>query len=717
MTAQRDLLQSHWTWTNGWPYWLVLLACVSLASYLSLLSYAFERKYDRLQAAADSVASINVLTSVDASNGKRWLVDLKTLVPSLMFVQPDVASRLTGPLERLAEELTTTKTVSIGSEMALKRELLAAEAQLRAAQSVMNTYHARYTHFYYLAMMLVLVLAVLRIRGPSSASSGTDIRRLMNDEFVFPNAAIGMSLSDAEDRMLRVNPAYEQVTGFTEAEILGEPVFPLEPEGMRAELATNGTWTGEQKTRRKDGSVVAEKVVRVALPEGSGYLTMSMEPVVSDDERHLMLWQAHHDGLTKLPNANLLHERLTRALITNVQEGKRGALISIDLDSFQVVNDSVGHELADRVLTDAAYRIAMCARETDTVARTGGDLFVIAMLEIDSVNDAERIARAAVESMAPPFMVESKEIFLTASAGLTIFPDDGTEKGELLQKADAARLQAKRNGGNQIAFFEEEINAQAARRLEIETHLRRAVENEELTLHFQPIIDVKTGSVYGAEALLRWHSADLGFVSPGEFIPVAEGSGLIVEIGEWVVRAVRDQLAQWQLGSDWPRLRISLNVSAKQFGSEAHARSLLDALGDLDPDGITVELTESALVTDDPGASLFLAGLQEHGLRVALDDFGTGYSSIGYLRDFNFDLLKIDKSFIDNIETAKDLGLVASIIAMARILGMRVVAEGVENQRQADHLRRIGCDYVQGYHYAKPLPVAEFESFVMQGNT
>ena len=282
------------------------------------------------------------------------------------------------------------------------------------------------------------------------------------------------------------------------------------------------------------------------------------------------------------------------------------------------------------------------------------------------------------------------------------------------KKADAARIQAKKRGGNQIAFFEDQMNSNAARRLELETHLRHAIDNQELELHYQPIVSCPSGQVYGAEALLRWHSGTLGFVSPAEFIPVAEHSGLINEIGAWVVTSVSQQLKIWQQQADWPDLRISLNVSARQFATEAQAKALLNALHSAPTELLTVEITESALIADDPGTALFLDGMKEYGLQVALDDFGTGYSSIGYLKDFDFDLLKIDKSFIDGISSSKEMGVIASIIAMGRILGMRIVAEGVEEQVQVETLERIGCDYIQGYHFSKPLPAQEFASFVVQ---
>ncbi|NKB97256.1 MAG: EAL domain-containing protein [Pseudomonadales bacterium] len=685
-------------------------ACVLLAH----ASQSIDRSHSRTLELRDSLAILNQDRGTDV---RSWIIAVHRLLPSLELVEPVRSKQAKEALENLTAQLANNELFQQSNQLRLRQALLAVEAQLKVGEKQLGVQRESYTHFYYWSLVFFLAIVAIALRGSLNLRKSA-LWQYRKDTFLFPMAPLAMALSDHNDQTIRTNEAFEKVTGFKESELQGRTVFDHEPEDMRKSLETTGVWVGEQKLRRKDGSEFSEKVLRLAVGDDvsapEGYLTMSMETVVSDDERRLMIWQAHHDNLTKLPNSNLLHERLARGL-TSAQDDKServGALISIDIDDFQDVNDSVGHELADRALTDAAYRIAMCARESDTVARMGGDLFMIAVFDIEQVAEAEKIAREAVDSFQAPFVLEDRELFLTASAGLTIFPTDGIEKGELLQKADAARIEAKKQGGNHIAFYEESMNSAAARRLEIETHLRRAIAQDELELNYQPIIDLSTGKIYGAEALLRWHSAELGFVSPAEFIPIAESCGMIVEVGAWVVSDVQRQLAVWQNMADWPELRISLNVSARQFTREEDADRLLDALTNCVPDQITIELTESALVTDDPGASRFLQGLKQQGMRIALDDFGTGYSSIGYLRDFDFDVLKIDKSFIDGLDNVKDYGLVASIVAMGRILGLKIVAEGVEDEDQVKHLQQIGCDYIQGYFYSKPLKVEDFESFV-----
>lgn len=706
---------------NQWQVWAVLLFA-GLSGYLSLMVHSVVLDQSKLEGVIESVASINRNTNLVDDGTSRWLVDVSQVMPQLEYFASNSAAAIADSLHQIMTKLSTEGKLPPAEQIGLRQELIWVLADLQTQRAVLSMSESRTTHFYYWSVIAFVLALTALLRKRRIATEASPMRHLLMDSLLFPNTPMPLMVSDSNDRLLRVNKAFEEATGYKGDVVLGQIMISESldhDEGivdqMRLTMAESGRWVGEYRQRNDDGSVKTKKVMRIALGDDlrqpAGYLTMSLDPVVSDDEQKLMLWQAHHDNLTKLPNANLLHERISRALILSEQEGKRGAIISIDLDNFQSVNDSIGHANGDRVLTDAAYRIAMAVRETDTVARVGGDLFVIALNEIEDVSEVERMARSLVEAFGAPFITQDKELFMSASVGIAIFPDDGMEKGELLQKADAARINAKQRGGNQITFFEEEMNSAAARRLEIETCLRRAVDNNEFKLHYQPIIDIGQASVYGAEALLRWNSPELGFVSPVEFIPVAEDSGLIVKIGGWVIGEVQRQLKSWQ-EAGLPDLRVSVNVSARQFSNEQNAQDLLAALGSSFAEQITVEITESALVSDDQGAMMFLQGIKAHGLKIALDDFGTGYSSIGYLRDFSFDVLKIDKSFIDGLYSPRDFGLVASIISMGRILGMQIVAEGVEEENQLKQLQRIGCDFVQGYFYSKPLAAEEFEAFV-----
>ena len=515
------------------------------------------------------------------------------------------------------------------------------------------------------------------------------------------------------------------MTGYTEEEVLGQELTSNRSsrhnerfiESMYKKLREEGRWSGEFRLRNKEGEAFSDRVTRIQMTarDGSlvGYLTLSTDVVSSDSAKKLMMWQAHHDPLTKLPNRNLFQERLARVVLQAQRSKLKSPLISIDLDRFKTVNDSIGPAKADRVLMEASFRIAMCLRESDTVARLGGDHFAVVLAEGDYY-EAERVARGIVEAIQKPFQLEDRELFITSSVGIALIPQDGEDTGELLQKADAARIQIKKDGGEGVAFFQPEINARAKHRLRLESGLRRAIVENQLVLYYQPVIDLQRDEVNKAEALLRWRHPELGMVSPGEFIPIAEETEMIVAIGQWVVAEVQRQRKSWH-ARGLTELSISLNVSPVQIRNEADASALLECLEAADCHGIILELTESALIDNSERVQKFLERARALGCKIALDDFGTGFSSLGYLRNFEFDFLKIDRTFIDELANTRDHGLVASIISMGRILGMRVVAEGVEDASQVRRLRQIGCDYIQGFYYAKPLPAEDFYHFITNG--
>lgn len=700
---------------NQWQIWAVL-ALAGACAYMSLTLHRMNAEELAMAGTLQQIDRLEQLTGQSKTLPRDWMLPLAMALPladRFSINASLVRSRVASAVEQMAggAPLNSFDRNEIAQGIAAVRQDLRGVLQAHR-QSI-----AQMTHLYYFGVIGLILALVALWAQRLQLRVAPPLPQLMSDNNLFAHAPVPLSLSDASDRLLRVNKAYAQVSGYDPEQLRGVDALCLDtPEEkivaarMRKALLSQGHWVGDYHIRHKSGSVVTEKVIRMAIGEDStrpeGYLTIGMDSGSSDEQQRFMMWQAHHDNLTKLPNANLLQERL----VQEIQLGRQGGLISINLDGFTFVNDSVGHVHADRILTDAAMRIAMAANEHDTVARMGGDHFVIMVVSIDEVAEVEKIARAAIAAFEQPFFVEDSQLFIGASAGVSIFPDDGSKKGELLQKADSACLLAKKKGGNLVEFFEEEMNAAASRRFAIESNLRSALGGEQFELYFQPIIDISREEIYGAEALLRWHSPALGVVSPGEFIPVAEASGLIVDVGNWVVHDVQSKLRQWRDFA--PNLRISLNVSARQFADPVQAAALLALLDSDVSEQVTIELTESAVVDDAPGAAAFLRGLRDLGMRIALDDFGTGYSSIGYLRDYEFDVLKVDKSFIDNISGVRDLGLVASIVSMGRILGMRVVAEGVENRHQIERLKHIGCDFVQGYYFAKPLPAADFADFL-----
>ncbi len=718
--ATPELDASRMISMSGWRLG-VLVVCAVFTIYLSYSAHIARELQQRTAALAHQID--RTMGPAALSQPAAWVIRLNQLYPQIDRLVPPLGRELAGSLSaatvRLEHRLKQGETLAPSEQVALATHLAELASQLRLASLRAERRHAYALHASYWALigLIFSIVALLRRRSRLTYSTVADV---MQDRVFFTHLEASVYLTDCDDCILRGNTVIAGKCGYKEADLNGRNLFedandPSLLDDMYGQLAATGRWSGELGLRSRDGSVVYERVHRWTVAdypaEPGGIVTVSSDSVTATDEHRLMLWQAHHDNLTKLPNANLLQERLSRTLVACKQGSDPGAVISVDLDNFQQLNDSLGHAKADRVLTEAAYRIAMCARESDTVARMGSDLFVVLLDGMTETGLAERVASAIVASVARPFYVDDTELFITASAGVTVFPDDGTEEGELLQKADAARMSAKAEGGNRVCYFEAAMNAAAARRLELETHLRKAIERDELELYYQPVIDVQKDSVCGAEALLRWRNDALGMVSPGEFIPVAEDSGLIIAIGAWVIEQVQRQQRHWidVLGLN---LRVSLNVSAKQFNTPEAARGLLRHFDGAAAERLSVEVTESALMDDDPGAEVFLNGLRAAHIPVALDDFGTGYSSIGYLRDFEFDVLKVDRSFIRNLDRARDYGLVASIISMGNILGMCVTAEGVEDAEQLERLRQIGVHQVQGFFYAKPMPVAEFEAFV-----
>lgn len=688
--------------------WLLLLAIAGLG-YASFALLDSDRQRQTYDALAQQLQRTMTLADVSPA---ALLIGVEVVRPSITRLLPD----LPAPLPRNSDASAAQQQALLA---ALRRSQAHAQARVADSRNRSGLLQLLLGVCLLAALPLALLVAWRRQpdvdQPPHSHSYG---------KLLFAESPAGVVFTDLDDRIVEVNDAYVRTCGYPARELIGrELTFNRSGQqdekffaGMRQKLAEQGHWSGELWLRNKTGEAFADKVSRHAVFRGgklAGYLTLSMDVATSDDAQRLMLWQAHHDTLTKLPNRNLFQERLSRVLLRASEDQFLGALLSIDLDRFKIVNDSVGPAKGDQVLMEAAYRIAMCVRESDTVARLGGDNFVVLLSEIDDYKEVERLARQIVEDMDRAFMIEGRELFVTASVGVAVIPQDGLETGELLQKADAARNQIKQNGGNNLAFFEPEMNVRAERRMELESALRKAVGNGELLLHYQPVVDINRGVVSSTEALLRWQHPELGMVSPGEFIPIAEDTGLIVEIGHWVVTECQRQLASWR-AAGLESLRVSLNVSAIQLRHAEDVTALLDTLASGGAEGLTLELTESALIDNSEGAANFLNGAKELGCAVALDDFGTGFSSLGYLRNFDFDVLKIDKTFIDELANTRDYGLVASIVSMGRILGMKVVAEGVEEAEQVERLKQIGCDFIQGYYYSKPLLPEDFQRFVSE---
>jgi diguanylate cyclase (GGDEF)-like protein/PAS domain S-box-containing protein len=431
----------------------------------------------------------------------------------------------------------------------------------------------------------------------------------------------------------------------------------------------------------------------------------------------LLNYLANYDPLTKLPNRNLLYDRLGQSLSRAQWHKRFVATLFLDLDRFKVINDTLGHNHGDLLIKSVSERLTGCVRNGDTVARLGGDEFVIVLEDVAQAQDISIVAQKIVDSFSRSFSVEGVEFFITASIGISIYPHDATDPDALLKNADVAMYRAKERGRNNYQVYARDMNARILEHLALETDLRRALERDEFQLHFQPQVEIKTGKIVGMEALVRWNKPDTGLISPAKFIPLAEETGLIVPIGEWVLRAAAKQSKAWE-DAGYPGLRTAVNLSARQFQNEnlvEVVRKVLNETG-LDPHRLELELTESILMQKEKNTIAVLNEINAMGVWLSIDDFGTGYSSLGYLKRFPISTLKIDQSFIRDITTNEDdKAIVTAIITLAHSLKLKVIAEAVETREQLELLRSLDCDEVQGYLFCRPLPALEAEAMLVKG--
>jgi diguanylate cyclase (GGDEF)-like protein len=431
--------------------------------------------------------------------------------------------------------------------------------------------------------------------------------------------------------------------------------------------------------------------------------------------------QANYDELTGLPNRSLAKDRLGQTVAKAKRQNQRPCVAFLDLDNFKYVNDTLGHAAGDDLLKEAARRLSACARNSDTVARLGGDEFLLILEDSDEQPrdsrefDLQRVAERIIENFSRPFVLEGNEVNVSPSIGFAVYPRDGKDGDELMRHADAAMYRAKKEGKNTYCSYSPEMTAKAKMRMHVESQLRHALERNELSLHYQPIVDVYSGEIIKAEALLRWKNCELGMISPDYFIKVAEDTGLIVPIGDWVIQTVCDQLRKWH-ESGKKHLCVSVNVSARQFQSSSRfsetVRNALKTHG-LPVDALQLELTEGVLMQETPTTIETMNELQKIGIKMLIDDFGTGYASLSYLKRYRFDSVKIDRSYIQKaVDNTQDAKLVKAIVAMANCLGITIVSEGVESSRQLDLIIEANCRYAQGFYFSKPLPVDDFETLL-----
>ena len=544
-------------------------------------------------------------------------------------------------------------------------------------------------------------------------------------EAVFRTSNEAIMVADRNGMIKTINPAFSRITGYSLEDVQGRNPSMLSSgrhdalfyQDMWHEIDRQGSWSGEIWNRRKNGSVYPEwlsvSVVYDSEGDPSEYVAVFSDITKRKNDEAQIVRQAYYDELTELPNRTLLSDRLHLAIATADRDEQVIALLFIDLDRFKYVNDSMGHEYGDDLLKQVAQRLNECVRETDTVARFGGDEFVILLHNIKSEADASYVASKLLDTLSTPFTLAEREIIIGASIGITMHPGDADTAETLIRNADLAMYKAKQSGRNQAHFFTAAMQEHANQRMTLEQDLRHALERNQLEVYYQPIIAGHNGQAKGVEALLRWHHPERGMIPPDHFIPLAEETGLIGRIGEWVLETACEQVSR--LGKAGHSLYLSVNISERQhdLGLDAEAVAAVLAHYQLPPENLILEITESLLLQDSKETVAWLQGFKELGVSLAIDDFGTGYSSLGYLKRFPVDTVKIDREFIRDLDTDRYAdSLVSAIISMAASLELRLIAEGVETDKQRLTLVSQGCRYMQGYLFCKPLPATELEHWL-----
>jgi two-component system CheB/CheR fusion protein len=537
---------------------------------------------------------------------------------------------------------------------------------------------------------------------------------------VFDRSSEGIVVTDAKQNILTINDAFTTVTGYTPAEAIGKTPRVLH-SGRHGEdfyremwdcLQARGWWQGEVWNKRKNGEVYPEWLTINVVHDANGtiinYIGIFSDITIVKDSQRRVEFLATHDELTSLPNRTLFLDRIRQAIARAERQHSNFAVLFIDLDNFKFVNDSLGHSSGDELLREISSRLRLCTRAVDTVARFGGDEFAL-LLDEATLADADTTATRIREALQQPVRLGNQEVHASASIGICLYPDDGAEAQQLLKNADTAMYQAKESGKSTHHFFTQDLRRIADERLQLENGLRRAIDNNELVLHYQPQIDLASGTLVGLEALVRWNHPDDGLISPQKFIPIAEKSRLIDMLGDWVLNEACRQMAHW-LATDLNVPNVSINISAEQFRRGNLVATMLKLLQQyhLPAQRITLELTESGLMADAEHVLDTLRQLKALDVKLSIDDFGTGYSSLSYLRRYPLDELKIDRSFIDEVvANSDDRAITKTILAMADTLKLTVVAEGVETHEQALTLRKLGCPLGQGYLFAKPMPAEQ----------
>lgn len=574
--------------------------------------------------------------------------------------------------------------------------------------------------------MAVLALLAVAAAGLALATHRMEsVRRRSEDRFrsLVQNASDIITVTDAHGTVIYDSPSVERTLGYDAGERVGRPgltyVHPDEVERIEDRLAEvleepSRTVRAEVRIRRKDGTYgwFDASATNLLADDSVRGLVVNLRDISERrtfEER--LAHQAFHDSLTHLPNRALFHDRLRQAMVRRRQDASTVAVLFLDLDRFKVVNDSLGHDLGDQLLVAVGNRFELCLRDQDTLARMSGDEFTILLEGVHRVHDAVMVAERIIDQMRSPFAIAGREIFVGVSIGIAV-ASTGQDPDDLIGQADLAMYRAKEKGRLRYEVFATDLGARAKRRLELEVDLRRAIQNGTLVLHYQPEIDVSTGAIVGLEALVRFPHEELGLLLPSQFIPLAEETGLILPLGQWVFEEACRQLSEWQrAGLVSPSLRMNVNVSGRQLqqgGTLADMIAFVMETSGVDASNVVLEITESVLMEDADSTMSTLQALRDCGVELAIDDFGTGYSSLSYLKHFPVSTLKLDRSFVIGLgDDSADAAIAGAITGLAHSLGISVTAEGVELREQMSKLRELGCDRAQGYLIAKPLPASQ----------
>lgn len=570
-------------------------------------------------------------------------------------------------------------------------------------------------------------LCALRLSHQQSASD----RALRLRERAIEACANAIVICNAETPNLTVeyvNPAFEKMTGYSPSEILGNSLRILHRddhdqtgiEEIRNILQTQREGHATLRNYRKDGSMFWTHVRIAPVRNENGKVThfVAAKYDISEAKQYeaALEYQANYDALTGLPNRTRLHNELRQRIGSSSLSGHSFWVAFLDLDRFKYINDTMGHSAGDALIQQVAERLQSALRVTDLISRHGGDEFVMIIGDHGSEKPSPEIVRNLMDVLSLPFSLNGRRIFVTPSIGIAMYPEDGPDAETLVKHADVAMYRAKKLGRNTYQFFSSRLNENTLYRLDLETDLHAAIERGQFLLHYQPQASIAGGALSGMEALIRWNHPVHGAISPQEFIPLAEETGLIIPIGYWVLRTACRQNKIWQ-DAGLQKCRVAVNVSARQFAEEDLVTSILDVLNEtgLEPRYLSIELTEGMLMENVEHAVEVLSALKRAGVHVSIDDFGTGYSSLSYLKRFPIDTLKIDKSFVQDIGNEPgNAAIVSAIISLAHSLHMTVIAEGVETEDQSCYLEQRRCDSIQGYYFSKPLPATDMERFMQR---